>query len=242
MSEPVHFVCLKWGTKYPASYVNRLYHMVNRNLTRPFRFHCLTEDAEGLEPGIEHLPLQTSELTGWWYKLSLFQHDFFGLEGDLIYLDLDVVITGNIDFLVEQPGNFIIIRNWSRNKMWNSSVMRFRIGQHAQIWERFQAQQERVIQELNGDQEWIFECVPEANTWPPEKVVSYKKSLKSKAFRALEKMGLARLGLKAPDWMDTPLPKEAAIVIFHGKPDPEDVARHAYGLWKRASFIDKCWR
>lgn len=55
-------------------------------------------------------------------------------------------------------------------------------------------------------------------------------------------MGLGRLGLKAPDWMDTPLPKEAAIVVFHGKPDPEDVAHSAYGFWKRASFIERCWR
>ncbi|MBP0047194.1 hypothetical protein H9C73_00475 [Marinobacterium sp. AK62] len=242
MSEAVHFVCLKWGDKYPASYVNRLYHMVSRNLTQPFRFHCLTENASGLEPGIEHLPLETSDLTGWWYKLSLFQRDFFGLEGDLVYLDLDVVITGNIDFLINQPGDFIIIRNWSRNKMWNSSVMRFRIGEYAHVWERFQGEQERVVRDMNGDQEWIYACVPEAKNWPADKIVSYKKSLKSKAFRPLEKLGLDRLGLKAPDWMDTPLPAHAAIVIFHGKPDPEDVATQAYGLWKRASFIERCWK
>jgi len=242
MSKPVHVVCLKWGSKYSADYVNRLYRMVKRNLSHPFRFHCLTEDAVGLASGIEHLPLQSGALTGWWYKLSLFQRDFFALEGEMIYLDLDLVITGNIDFLVEQPGAFVIIRNWSRKPMWNSSVMRFPIGRYAQIWERFQARQEAIMRELEGDQEWIFACVPEATTWPADKIVSYKKSLPSKAFRPLEKMGLGRLGLKAPDWMDTPLPKEAAIVVFHGKPDPEDVAHSAYGFWKRASFIERCWR
>lgn len=241
MEEPINFVCLKWGTKYHAEYVNRLYRMVQRNFTLPFRFFCLTEDAQGLETGIEPLPLEVSDLQGWWYKLSLFQKDFFQLEGEMIYLDLDVVIVDNIDFLAKEPGDFLIIKNWSRNQMWNSSVMRFKIGKYAYIWDRFLEQKEKIVHSLHGDQEWIFECVPEASTWPENRILSYKKSLNSKAFPILQKLGLEKLGLRAFDWMDTPLPNEASIIIFHGKPDPDDVAEHAYGFWKRASFIHKAW-
>lgn len=241
--QPLHVVCLKWGTKYGPEYTNRLYHMVSRHLTRPFRFHCLTEHPEGLDAGIHVLPLETSpQLSGWWYKLSLFRKDFYGLNGNLLYLDLDVVITDNIDFLADLPGDFLIIRNWSRNPMWNSSVMRFRIGQYARVWDSFQQRVGDIIGKYNGDQEWIFECVPEAGTWPEDKIVSYKKSLDSKAFRLLEKLGLAKLGLKAPQWMDTLLPEGVAMVIFHGKPDPVDVATQPYGLWKRASFVERHWR
>ena len=31
-----YIICMKWGTKYGAEYVNRLYNMVKRNLTLPF--------------------------------------------------------------------------------------------------------------------------------------------------------------------------------------------------------------
>jgi len=44
----VNVLCMKWGNKYPADYVNRLYSMVARNMQRPFRFICLTEDSVGL--------------------------------------------------------------------------------------------------------------------------------------------------------------------------------------------------
>lgn len=238
----VNVVCLKWGSKYSAEYVNRLFHMVRVHLQRPHRFYCLTENADGLHPVICPLPLDTrAGLNGWWYKLCLFQKDFFGLKGQLLYLDLDLVIVRDIGFLCDQPGRLVIIRNWSRNRMWNSSVMRFQVGAHPEIWQRFEADSQRVMRDFNGDQEWIYHCEPAAENWPGDKIVSYKKSLDSRAFPLLEKLGAARLGLRAPAAMDTPLPQQAAIVVFHGKPDPEDVAHQPYGLWKRASFVARSW-
>ncbi len=238
----LNIVCLKWGTKYGPEYANRLHRMVGRHLRRPFRFHCLTEDPSGLEAGIVPLPLVGSPgLSGWWHKLSLFAPEFCGLQGRLLYLDLDLVIVGNIDFLYDAPGDFVILRNWSRNPMWNSSVMRFRIGAYAPVWNRFRADAEGVMARCHGDQEWIFHCVPEAANWPAEKIVSYKKSLDSRAFPLLAKLGGERLGLRAPACLDTRLPASAAVVVFHGKPDPEDVAQRPYGLWKRASFVAHNW-
>jgi hypothetical protein len=37
-------------------------------------------------------------------------------------------------------------------------------------------------------------------------------------------------------------PEGAAIVVFHGKPDPEDVMDAPYGPWKRAPFVKEHWR
>lgn len=45
---PVNILCLKYGKRYPAHYVNRLYAGVSRNLRRPFQFYCCTDDAEGI--------------------------------------------------------------------------------------------------------------------------------------------------------------------------------------------------
>ena len=36
MTDPVNIICMKWGDKFPASYVNRLYGMISKNITLPF--------------------------------------------------------------------------------------------------------------------------------------------------------------------------------------------------------------
>ena len=137
MKSDIHVVCVKWGDKYPAEYVNRLYAMVQKNLDIPHQFHCLTEQSSGIDSKVHILSLPNTSYEGWWIKLMLFQQDFFGLQGRIIYLDLDLVITGNIDFLAEDNVGLSIIENWSRNRMWNSSVMSFRIGSLQFVWDRF---------------------------------------------------------------------------------------------------------
>ena len=66
-------VCIKWGDKFSADYVNRLYNMVQRNLTLEHRFICLTEDPTDLNPKIEALPLTRDDLEYCWNKLILFE-------------------------------------------------------------------------------------------------------------------------------------------------------------------------
>ena len=46
-------LCLKWGKRYGAEYVNRLYRGVKANLSGPFRFVCVTDDPTGLVEGVE---------------------------------------------------------------------------------------------------------------------------------------------------------------------------------------------
>ncbi|WKL39844.1 hypothetical protein Q1M64_13210 (plasmid) [Sinorhizobium meliloti] len=51
-------ICINWGTKYGAPFINRLYAMVARNITPPFTFTCFTDCRAGLNPAIlcEDLP------------------------------------------------------------------------------------------------------------------------------------------------------------------------------------------
>ena len=49
--------CMKWGDKYGPEYVNRLYNMVERNTTLPFKFICFTDNADGLLPEVSVRPL-----------------------------------------------------------------------------------------------------------------------------------------------------------------------------------------
>jgi hypothetical protein len=53
-------ICMNWGTAYGADYVNRLYSMVARNLTGPFRFVCLTDNEKGIRRDVHCRPCPAS--------------------------------------------------------------------------------------------------------------------------------------------------------------------------------------
>ena len=93
-----YVVCLKYGDKYSAEYVNKLYNMVQRHLSLDHEFYCITENSAGLDPNIKLLPLDINPDIdiGWWYKINLFDPKF-PLKGTILFLDLDIVIFNSID-------------------------------------------------------------------------------------------------------------------------------------------------
>ncbi len=242
MANEVVVCCVKWGTKYPPLYVNRLHRMVERHLSRPHDFVCLTDDPSGLGEGIGTIPLP-DPFTGFWNKLSLFRPDIFTPGRTILYLDVDLVILGPLDFLLDDPGGFHIVRGFSANPGCNSSVMRFEAGKYAHVYERFAERAEAILASghFTGDQGWIWEQVPDIRFFPTQKIVSYKKGMRSHVFPLARKLGLERW-IRAPDFMTVDPPPDASIVVFHGKPDPEDVMDAPYGPWKRAPFVKEHWR
>jgi tetratricopeptide (TPR) repeat protein len=102
-------ICVKWGTKYGPEYVLRLYAGVLRNLSLPFKFVCFTDDTVGLEHenNIHCLPLESGWI-GWWNKATLFSSSF-PLDGRILYIDLDTVITGSMNEMAMYRGDFAIL-------------------------------------------------------------------------------------------------------------------------------------
>lgn len=135
--------CMKWGDKYGPEYVNRLYNMVERNTTLPFKFICFTDNADGLLPEVSvrplpDMPLPPDKERGW-RKLSLFRDDV-GLEGRVLFLDLDVVIVGNIDGFFTIDGDFIFIRHWKpsvKQGVGQTAVYRFEAGKLKFLYDDF---------------------------------------------------------------------------------------------------------
>lgn len=242
---PVNIICLKWGNKYPAEYVNRLYRMVKKNITLPFRFVCLTEDTEGVHPDIEILPIEIDpELHGWWYKLQLFKSELYDLSGPTLFLDLDVVIVANIDdMFLYAPQKFCIINDLQKGKVYNSSVFRLNIGSYANVWESFAADKKGITERLHGDQDWISEEITDASIWPKEWVVSFKKQCNARSNRS---WGIIGHFLRKNGFLKTTgeasIPPQAKIVYFHGKPDPCDVADAPYDMWRIAPWINDAWK
>ncbi|ETV98746.1 hypothetical protein, variant [Aphanomyces invadans] len=91
-------VCVKWGVKYGAEYVNKLHRGVARHLKSVrYTFCCLTDNAVGLAPEID-VRLLAPGWVGWWNKAQVFS-PAFGWTGRMLYLDLDSVLVGSLDDL-----------------------------------------------------------------------------------------------------------------------------------------------
>ena len=120
----VNILCIKWGKKYGPDYVNKLYNMVSRNLTLPFRFICLTDDAAGIDatkvevkdiPKVGFADFDNREPWSFghgWLKVTSFADPLYDITGPTLFIDLDVVIVGNIDCFFEPEGEFRVIKEW----------------------------------------------------------------------------------------------------------------------------------
>ncbi len=223
---------MKWGNKYGGEYVVKLRNMVARHLARPHRFVCLTDSREGLPQDIETLPLPPCPVIPGrereaWRKLSLFAPCLGDLEGTTLFLDLDLIVVDALDPLFDfEPGRFCIIHNWTHphRRVGNSSVFRFEIGRHADIFEHYARDPERVVSENRNEQIFLTRCIDEtegATWWPTEWCASFKKHCLPR--------GLAKLVLPAR------IPPGARIVVFHGDPNPPHAARE--WRYKRHHFM-----
>ena len=96
----INVVCVKAGTKYNSEFVNRLYRMVEKNLSLPFDFYCLTEDTTGIrkEVKIKDISEEIEEgLSGFWPKFLVFNPEIYDIPGETVFFDLDIIIQNNFD-------------------------------------------------------------------------------------------------------------------------------------------------
>src|SRR5690606_14102710 len=101
-------VCMKWGIKYPADEVNRLYRALSRVQSTPFTLTCVTDHADGIVPQVRVLQIPDLPVIGnavmnrGWRKLTLFAPELRGpMQGPTVYLDLDVVLLKPLDALFD---------------------------------------------------------------------------------------------------------------------------------------------
>ncbi len=232
MEQPRIVLCMKWGSLYPASYVNVLHSAVRRNLSGKVRFVCLTPEPEGLDDGIEAFPIPELGYgpqhwkKGAWPKLSVFVPDLYGLKGRALFIDLDSVIVDAIDPFFDVPGDFVSIAGgpgWRRGSTnpkpsLASGVFSFDIGSQPQIAERFQADPTGAFDTFGIEQRFVQHHVTSWTAWPRDWVISFKKHLRQPMF--VDRLRVPRL----PD-------PGTKIVAFHGDPRPIDVIRPDRSSW-----------
>ncbi|MCG6856456.1 MAG: hypothetical protein LJE67_00145 [Salaquimonas sp.] len=243
--EFLNIVCFKWGDPYPSEEVNIMQAMVDRNLSVPHAFHCVTDNPEGLDESIIAHPLPKTGARGLHQKLLAFSDDFLGLNGQFaVFLDIDMVIVGSLDFLADDPQkDLIITRNWAganRTEKFfrgNSTFYRLKIGSHTEVWEKLLTDSDDFMW---GDQEWISEVIDDLDYFPNEKVVSYKYHCGARSFKMFGSWG-TRLGLTTASFIRAHAPRGASVVSFHGHPLPREVRDGRYRHWKQAQFVLDHW-
>lgn len=119
-------VCCWVGPKnekeYPIEYVHKLYRGIERNIDMEFEFWVMTDKPELFDDGKIKPLLYDEKAKGWWAKPYLFKYEF---EGPVLYLDIDVVVIGNITKLVEacmKQDDFVMLRD-PQTRWGNSSIM-----------------------------------------------------------------------------------------------------------------------
>ncbi len=227
-----YITCLKWGDKYGPEYVNNLYKMVSRNITIPYEFICFTDNKQGIDKNITIRKLPKYDFIGWWFK-PYFLSEEIGLEGTILFLDLDLIVFRNIDKLFEyNPDKFCIIRDFNRifRQSWdrfNSSVFKLQGGSYNNVWEDFKRNGGTYVRQLQGDQDFLFKKINDHVFWPDEWIQSYKWEMRGR--QHLEYVADRRDFKIAGDPQILP---ECSIAVFHGQPNIHDTI----DTWPRSQW------
>jgi len=232
----LNFACVYYGDKYtrpptdPWSYLRNLYNMVERNLTVPYRFVCFTDSTvlhkqkEFRGKDIDFRQFKRHDFEGWFNKLQLFSPES-KLEGDTLYMDLDVVIMKNIDELatIGESKNFVGMNDFNPSSgLFNSSIMRFNNQYHSIIWKEY-LKRKTEFNNAHGDQDIISAIIKSH-----EDSIAFPDSW-TQSYKWLNRKG-ERYHIDKMTYEQDP---NAKVCVFHGNPNPDESPQEwVKELWK----------
>lgn len=223
---PKQVICINWGTKYGPAYVNRLHAMVARNLAPPFTVTCFTDSEADLDPAIRAEPLPPIDYDlpvtskGIWPKSRLWGPRLADLRGPVLFLDLDLVITGSLDpfFEVGAPEDVVMAPNRGTplERMGQTSVFRFPVGKLAPMQRAFARDPQGIAERYGYEQRFVTRNAPDGVRFFPACWVAH--------FRRNCRWPVPLNFVAAPR-----RPRRARIVIFPGNLTPEHAIAGQYG-------------
>lgn len=216
-------VTFKWqgwrSNLYDHRHVNALGRMLEKHLSLPYKFVCITDDPMGVE--YDTMPLWEDPVVlrennpcpqNCYRRLKLFSKeavDWFG-GGYVLHLDLDTLVFGKLNPLVEGWESLRFLKGARTH--YNGSMWMLRLGAHTNIWEKFDpvkspktalSTREAVRRRWQGsDQVWFSYIAPRAPVWTHH----------DGAWRCEGYFHSARQRAKGV------LPKHGRIVFFPGPP------------------------
>lgn len=219
--------CVIHDTLYSWDYVEKLHRGLQRNLSIPVRMHVYTEAERDVpDTMIKHVLEEWPNVRGpkrsWWYKIQLFNTELFS--GDLLYFDLDTVITGNLDWIwvLSTDQYFWALKDFQylyRNVIKiNSSVMWFNNQLWKNVYKNLDLTKIRIANKHYGDQDHIYANIPRHR-------VKFLDSHRVNSWRWQAHDGgwdFANKKHKNPG-AGTKLEPDVSILVFHGNPKPHEI-------------------
>lgn len=220
-------VCWLWRpaptyrSQFAARHVNTLASMVARNYLKPHRMICVTDMPAGIDPSIEIVPLWKDHSRivhpfgqrnpSCYRRLKAFSPEARDLFGErFVSIDLDCVITADMVPLWDCTDEFKIWGDTNKTTPYNGSMFIMNAGARRQVWEQFNPDTSphhtRKLGYFGSDQAWIAACLGdrEARWTKADGVYSFRNEIKNKFVGGTQ----------------MPLPRNARVVMFHGREDP----------------------
>lgn len=198
--EELNIVTWRWGKKYSELYVDALRAAIERHVHQEFKFCVFTPQEED-----EYL----TKIPGCFARLRMFDPEWQqrnNLSGRIVCIDLDTVVTDNLDPLFERSEDFVILHGGNKSNPcpYNGSMWMLRAGSRPDVWKDFSLKRatESGFYEFPDDQGWFAHKLPRAAGW---------------------KVGTGGIYcFKKPGWPkgSDDLPKDARVVFFPGWRDP----------------------
>lgn len=212
-------------------HVNTLRRMVARHYPHPFRFICVTDDATGLDPEVEHIPLWDDYAAipnpSWpagpscYRRLKVHSEWFAQLIGPgtrMVLIDLDVVITDDLTPILHREEPFLMWETGHPTITHCASMVMATAGAHPEIWDTFDPVKSPRLATQDGrmkgsDQSWLYYVMRKklAGWGPKHGVYSYRDHCVKQ--------------------YQSRLPRGARVVMFHGRPDPWDYSALQASPW-----------
>lgn len=194
--------------EYNPKQVKWLKEMVEKHVSLPFEFTCLTDSVE-VSKICRIIPLNHN-WPGWWSKMELYRPLLF--KGPVFYIDLDTVIIQNIDNMLipGEKGYFVVLKNLCRGYGFGSGLLAWE-GDFSLLYYRFLKNFKYYMKKYTtslywGDQGFLQNNLGNTAFWQdyyPGAIVSYYFDMYKK-------------GIKKP-------PSGTKIIPFQGLPKPWDI-------------------
>lgn len=226
-----------WGTKYTHEHVLRLGRALRRNLTIPFRFVLISDQSmhdqlllEGEDGAPDFfIPLWTemnsAKLCG--VRLKCFDPEMEDVLGErFAWIDLDVVITGNVDHIFGRTEDFIALQPPRPPMPINGSLVMMNAGARPRVYLDWTPHRYVAEGEAYSKRTGVIHGTVSDEGWMAVMLGDHEAKFTAKdGIYYFRRLGVERA-----------LPADARMVVFNGrKHDPANEVAQALP-WVRANW------
>lgn len=227
--------------EYIASDVNTWASMLSRHVTIPHKLACVTDIPDGIDSKIEIIPIpdapdcrsehwpESKGLPQCYRRLHLWSREAKSVYGErFVCLDLDLVVTGNLDALLSRQDEILIARGTRQRAPYNGSFLLMDAGVNPDVWERApEVAKEASELFIGSDQAVIRFLCPLLPTVGEESgLYTYSPSRFPAPLKLRHNLSKARKAMPHAEHLKPGgprLPENMKLLFFTGRKKPRDI-------------------